>query len=204
MSPQQNMANGNWPIPQRQANWDMPTVTANQPQIPPWLQSLVNAYTQQPQVGNQMANPQYQAQPQSQQSQTTPPAQTLIGRHINNLSEIKPIEIPMDGTATYFPTFDGSSIYLRYWDQDGQIKGTRYVPEVTTNEVVAMDNVQMPSFPTIQEINDAIAPKIDSLNSRLNSVVTMIESLLAGGTSQNTPITRGSSKPKKEATESNG
>lgn len=190
MSPQQNMENGNWPIPQRQANWNQPTIAAGQTQIPQWLQTLIAAYSQ-PTLNAQMVpQSQYQVQPQPQQTQPSPP--TLIGRHVNNLSDIKPIEIPMDGTATYFPTFDGSSIYLRYWDQDGQIKGTRYVPEVTTQEVAAMESTQ-PSFPTVQEIDEVISSKIGLLGARLAA----IESILAGAQGT-THATRGNSKPKKE------
>lgn len=193
MSPQQNMANGNWPIPQRSTqNWNQPSIQpSGNNQIPGWLQTLVTAYSQQPQQVNHqpMDNSQYQAQPQSQSS--TP---TLVGRHIQDISEIKPIEVPMDGTATYFPTVDGSAIYLKYWDQDGQIKGIRYVPEVTPNEVVAMESKQ-PSFPTVQEINDAILPTLSSLDTRLAA----IEAALLAKTPVFTQPTRGnSSKSKKE------
>ena len=197
MSPQQNMENGNWPIPQRNmANWNQPTVSPGQPQIPQWLQNLLVAYSQPATNPQIVQTPQYPAQPQVQQpqpQQNQPPAPTLIGRHVNNLSEIKPIEIPMDGTATYFPTFDGSAIYLRYWDQDGQIKGQRYVPEVSTNEIAAMES-QKPSFPTIQEINDTITPKIDSLGTRLAA----IESILAGVQVSAPQPPRSNLKPKKE------
>lgn len=196
MTPQQNMANGNWPIPQR-ANWNQPTVVPSSTSVPAWLQNLIDVYSNQ-QANNQMMNNQYQAQPQSQQSpqNQSPTQQSLVGRHINNISEVKPIEIPMDGTATYFPTFDGSSIYLRYWDQDGQIKGVRYIPEVTTDEVATLEGSKIPSFPTVQEINDAIAPQIDSLGSRLSA----IESILAGAVAGNASTNRGNSKPKKEET----
>lgn len=198
MTPQQNLENGNWPIPQRpMANWNQPTVQPGQQQIPNWLMNLVAAYTQ-PQANAQtVVNPQYQAPPQPQTNQ--PAAQTLVGRHINNISEIKPIEIPMDGTATYFPTFDGSSVYLRYWDQDGQIKGVRYVPEVSSNEVAAMETIK-PSFPTVQEINDAITPKIDALSARLGA----IETILAGVQVSASQPVRGNSKPKKEDSNNNG
>lgn len=189
MTPQQNFENGNWPLPQRTvANWNQPTIATGQQQIPNWLQNLVAAYSQQP-ANQPMAQTQYQnqQQPQPQPQQIQP---SLIGKHINNLSEIKPIEIPMDGTATYFPTVDGSAIYLRYWDQDGQIKGVRYIPEVAENEVAATS--QNP----VQEITDAITPKIEDLSTRLYA----IETILSAAVGAPAPTTRGNSKSKsKEA-----
>lgn len=189
MTPQQNFEIGNWMGPQRNvANWNQPTVTANQQQqIPQWLQNLVAAYSQQQPANQPMAQTQYQPQQQAQQ-QTQP---SLIGKHINNLSEIKPIEIPMDGTATYFPTVDGSSIYLRYWDQDGQIKGVRYIPEVAENEVASTS----PQPDVVKEITDAITPKIDDLVTRIYA----IETILSAAVNPTASTTRGNSKPKKEA-----
>ena len=82
--------------------------------------------TQQPYV----PTPSYQpmnTSAQNQQSQNRP--QGILGRMISNPNEITPQEIPMDGSISMFPMQDGSAVYGKFWDSNGQIKTIRFVPE---------------------------------------------------------------------------
>ena len=60
-----------------------------------------------------------------------PPAAipVLHGRVVGSPQEIRPNEIPMDGTASLFPMADDSCIYAKAWGPDGMIQTIRYVPE---------------------------------------------------------------------------
>lgn len=63
-------------------------------------------------------------------TQSMSPAYTGIpGRAISNPQEIRPNEVPMDGTAGLFPMSDYSCIYVKAWGADGNIQTVRYVPE---------------------------------------------------------------------------
>lgn len=75
-------------------------------------------------------------QPQpSQPSQQTyipqkqAPMQSIQGRLVNDIAEIQPNEVPMDGTVGIFPQSDYSAIYAKAWNKDGTITTTRYIPE---------------------------------------------------------------------------
>ena len=57
--------------------------------------------------------------------------QGILGRMITNPNEITPQEIPMDGSISMFPMQDGSAVYGKFWDSNGQIKTIRFVPENT-------------------------------------------------------------------------
>lgn len=59
-------------------------------------------------------------QPQFQQS-------VIYGRFVNSLGDITAQDVPMDGTAGYFPTSDGSIIYRKKWNPDGTISTIKYV-----------------------------------------------------------------------------
>ena len=46
---------------------------------------------------------------------------TIPGRLVNNLDEITPQEVPMDGSVSLFPQNDYSAIYAKTWTKDGTI-----------------------------------------------------------------------------------
>ena len=94
-------------------------------------------------------------------NQTVMPNQfngTLPGKVINNLQEVRPNEVPMDGSASIFPMNDFSSIYVKAWGPDGNIQTLKFIPDVTTNKEVAD---QGPSeFDKIMERLDSIEKKL--------------------------------------------
>lgn len=63
------------------------------------------------------------------QNQNQNRSQGILGRMISNPNEITPQEIPMDGSISMFPMQDGSAVYGKFWDSNGQIKTIRFIPE---------------------------------------------------------------------------
>lgn len=57
-------------------------------------------------------------------------APSIPGRMVGNPQEIRPNEVPMDGTAAFFPMNDYSCIYIKAWGADGNIQTLRFIPEV--------------------------------------------------------------------------
>lgn len=43
----------------------------------------------------------------------------ITGRIIQNPNEVMPNEVPMNGTCSFFPMYDGSAIYVKCWSPDG-------------------------------------------------------------------------------------
>lgn len=54
---------------------------------------------------------------------------TLAGKIISSMQDIKPNEIPTDGSPSLFPASDFSCIFVKAWGQDGNIQTVKYVPE---------------------------------------------------------------------------
>ena len=98
-----------------------------------------NSYTQ-PQMPRY--NPQYQPynnqQIQSQMQQPamqnyTPQAvqiQGLQGKTVDSVDVVKAMDIPLDGSVSYFPLVDGSAIVTKQLQQDGTSKTIIYTPNI--------------------------------------------------------------------------
>ena len=59
---------------------------------------------------------------------------TLAGKIITSMQDIKPNEIPTDGSPSIFPASDFSCIFVKAWGQDGNIQTVKYVPENQSNQ----------------------------------------------------------------------
>lgn len=81
-------------------------------------------------------------QPTNYQTQVSNASSPVRGRFIKSETEITPSDVPMDGYASYFPSEDGSCIYVKFWDKDGKIQTRTFVPNVTDNP----DTPNAPSF----------------------------------------------------------
>lgn len=56
----------------------------------------------------------------------------LPGRVITSMQEMRPQDVPMDGSPAVFPTNDGQYVYLKFWDQDCNCQTIRYVRDNST------------------------------------------------------------------------
>ena len=45
----------------------------------------------------------------------------IAGKFVNNINEVLPQDVPMDGSRSVFPTQDGSKIFVKHWNPDGTI-----------------------------------------------------------------------------------
>ena len=77
--------------------------------------------------------------PVQQMTQQPPMISAIPGRVVNTFEDIRPNEVPGDGSISVFPQGDLSCIYVRYIAGDGTIKTRKFVEET---EAIATD---MPS-----------------------------------------------------------
>ena len=95
-------------------------------------------------------------QPNQQPMMTTyqPPVQltkptTLLGKSVDNIDVVKAMDIPLDGSISYFPLTDGSAIVSKQLQNDGTSKIVVYKPTKEEKK----DAIQ---FATLDDIQDAI------------------------------------------------
>ena len=119
---------------------------------------MFNSYNQNPYF-----NPYFNQQPQ----QTAVPNMnirfnSLQGKSIDNLEVVKAMDIPLDGSISYFPLVDGSAIVTKQLQQDGASKITIYKPieaeePVTTKYATIEDikaqikNIKIPDMKPLQD-----------------------------------------------------
>lgn len=86
--------------------------------------------------------------------------QSIPGRLVNNLDEITPQEVPMDGSVSLFPQADYSAIYAKTWTKDGTIATVKFIPEQPQTE---------PQKSPLEERLDRIDQRFDKLEKMLSN-----------------------------------
>ena len=98
-------------------------------------------YMQQP-----MTTPQYQPQATDYMSQMQNAYQKplgLQGKTVDNIEVVKATDIPLDGSVSYFPLVDGSSIVTKQLMQDGTSRMIVYKPVETTPKANTTENKEI-------------------------------------------------------------
>ena len=73
----------------------------------------------------------------------------LLGKSVDNIEVVKAMDIPLDGSVSYFPLTDGTAIVSKQLQNDGTSKMVVYKP---TQE----DKKETIQFATLDDIQDAI------------------------------------------------
>lgn len=94
------------------------------PPYMPQMQRLQQMEQQYPQYAQPQPNMQQPPQPNYQPQQII----GLQGKSVESLEIVKAIEIPLDGSVTYFPLADGSAIVTKQLQEDGKSKMVVYKP----------------------------------------------------------------------------
>lgn len=118
---------------------------------------MFNSYNQNPYF-----NPYFNTQPQ--QVPPTPMRYNtgLQGKSIDNLEVVKAMDIPLDGSISYFPLVDGTAIVTKQLQQDGTSKITIFKPieaeEATSVKYATIEdienrinNIKMPDMKPLQD-----------------------------------------------------
>ena len=126
--------------------------------------------------GQQQANmPQPMEMPIQQQStpQTALNRQNILyGKQVDSLEVVKAIDIPLDGSISYFPLANGSAIVTKQLQQDGTSKITIYEPKTQKEDT---------KFATIDDIDKRLEKldfsEIDDLKEDLNDLKKELKEL---------------------------
>lgn len=88
----------------------------------------------------------------------------LQGKSIDNLEVVKAMDIPLDGSISYFPLTDGSAIVTKQLQQDGTSKIVIYKPienaEETSTKYATLEDIENKmnsiKYITPEELDDKI------------------------------------------------
>jgi IMP dehydrogenase/GMP reductase len=108
-----------------------------------------NPYYQQQRFQGIEQQPQQQMMTTYQQPMQLTKVNNLLGKSVDNIDVVKAMDIPLDGSISYFPLTDGSAIVSKQLQNDGTSKIIVYKP---TQE----DKKEAIQFATLEDIQDAI------------------------------------------------
>lgn len=132
---------------------------------------MFNSYNQNPYF-----NPYLNMQPQ--QVPPTPMRYNtgLQGKSIDNLEVVKAMDIPLDGSISYFPLVDGTAIVTKQLQQDGTSKITVFKP------IEADEATPQLKYATIEDIDNKIneikMPDMKPLQDDIKTLKKQIRILL--------------------------
>ena len=87
--------------------------------------------------GMPMNQPVFRTQmPQVQPMPVQPNYSVIPGRIVGNPDEIRPNEVPNDGSIAVFPLNDGSAVYLKYFTGEGRINTVKFTVESPETQIV--------------------------------------------------------------------
>lgn len=73
---------------------------------------------------------------------------SLNGKQVESVEVVKAMDIPLDGSVSYFPIADGSAIVTKRLQLDGTSKTTVYRPVIEENNIV--------KYATTEDLDKAI------------------------------------------------
>ena len=123
-----------------------------QQQYAPQMQRLQNLEQQYPQFAQQPQQPYVQPQNYPQ------PALGLQGKSVESLDVVKAMDIPLDGSISYFPLTDGSAIITKQLQVDGTSKVTVYKPFVEPEEIK-----EQPKYITEEQLKELLESEPDEV-----------------------------------------
>lgn len=120
-------------------------------------------------------NPYYQQrfQPMPQQPIEQVPVNTAVqsrsllnGKSVDSLEVVKAMDIPLDGSISYFPLTDGSAIITKQLQMDGTSKTIVYRPVEEKNNIkyITDDDLE-----TIREDYEDLKREIKALEKKIKS-----------------------------------
>ena len=136
---------------------------------------MYNPYLNQYYGAQQMNRPQPMEMPM--QTQNAPQMalnrqNILYGKQVDSLEVVKAIDIPLDGSISYFPLANGSAIVTKQLQQDGTSKITIYEPKTQKEDM---------KFATIDDIDKKIEKldfsEIDDLKEEINDLKKELKEL---------------------------
>lgn len=97
----------------------------------------------------------------------------LQGKSVDSIEVVKAMDIPLDGSVSYFPIADGTAIVTKQLQQDGSSKTIVYKPviEEETEE-------SLPKYITVEELDESLK-KVDNstLKDEIKNLKRQLEDL---------------------------
>lgn len=92
--------------------------------------------------------------------------QGIFGKIVNDFSELTANDVPMNGSAAFFPKADGSELQVRSWTANGTIQTVVYRPVQAENNA---DGTNIPQM-DFNALNEDVRALREDILARLDSI----------------------------------
>lgn len=92
--------------------------------------------------------------------------QGIVGKVVNDFSELTANDVPMNGSAAFFPKADGSELQVRSWTANGTIQTVVYKPVLDQNQAEGTNTPQM----DFNALNEDVKALREDILARLDSI----------------------------------
>lgn len=121
-------------------------------------------------------------QPLQQSMQQPVPRQETIklqGKSVDSIEVVKAMDIPLDGSISYFPIADGSAIVTKQLQMDGTSRTIVYKPVNESQQKNEINYISVEDFTkTIEKINKNIEDNsTEDLEEEIEEIKKQIESI---------------------------
>ena len=147
------------------------------------MQTYQNFYSQMSNYGQMVPNPYMDRMAQLQQyqqnlQQPIVPAQTpvsnqmsALGKMVDSIDVVKATDIPMDGSAYYFPKADGTEVYCKQWLQNGTTRILTFKPAFEDNPNNLSSDTEKLKISLSDEVTDVFMKRFDELEKRIDDLM---------------------------------
>ena len=131
----------------------------------PQMQRMAQPIPQQP-IGQQIQ------QPMVQPIQPIQPIQNigLQGKSVDSIDVVKAMDIPLDGSVSYFPLTDGTAIVSKQLQMDGTSKTIVYEPVKEENKEEPKSNINEELMNKIKQDNSSLKEGMDSIKDQIQDL----------------------------------
>ena len=134
---------------------------------------------------NRMQQPMYSIpqQPMQQPIQQQPIINNigLQGKSVDSIDVVKAMDIPLDGSVSYFPLTNGTAIVTKQLQQDGTSKTVIYKPikeEQEKKEEVKIDYLTKEDLVVFKENNNSLKNEIGNIRNQIEGISVNINQLM--------------------------
>lgn len=116
--------------------------------------------------------PQYSQQNQFAQQPAQQQPQGIVGKIVNDFSELTANDVPMNGSAAFFPKADGSELQVRSWTANGTIQTIVYKP-VQPERTAEDTNIPQMDFNALNEDVRALREDIKGVREMIEKSINV-------------------------------
>ena len=104
----------------------------------------------------------------------------LQGKSVDSLDVVKAMDIPLDGSVSYFPLTNGTAIITKQLQQDGTSKTIIYKPiqEEEKKEEVKIDYLTKDDLSVFAENNNSLKNEIGNIRNQIEGISGSINQLM--------------------------